>query len=242
MSARVIAVLRVLIVVLIVGIVLVGAGLVRQLVAGSKDVPRTELERAVFAAEEAVRANPNDADARVKLAAAYLEQGSASAALKQAENAMRLAPKDPTAYYIAGLAQERSGDIDGALKRLKTAATMEGQQAGFYQDAYVALSHAYEKKGDVKNAVTALDKAIDYGPENVLVLYERAALAERQKDWYVAALDYAWALQYVPNYQPAQDGLARMRKDHAAESKKALAEIGSDAKFNEPAGETTQTK
>jgi tetratricopeptide (TPR) repeat protein len=234
--------LRALVAVLIVAIVVVAAALVRQLVVGSGGAPRTELERAVAAAEEAVRGNPNDPQARVKLAAAYLEQGSANSAIKQAQNAIRLAPKDPSGYYILGLAEGKSGDSKSAVADLRKAGTMEGQQAGFYQDAYVALAHEQEKAGDLKGAKASLDKAIDYGPENALLLYERGAFAERQNDWYTAALDYGWALQYVPTYQVAQDGLARVKKDHPAEAKKAAADLSTDARFNAPAVSATGTK
>ncbi len=126
MSPRALALLRVLIAVLMVGIVVVGAAITRQLIIGSSGAPRTELERAVMAAEEAVRSNPNDANARIKLAAAYLEQGSAASAIKQAKEALRLSPKEATAFYILGLAESKTGDVDAAIRDLKTASTTKG--------------------------------------------------------------------------------------------------------------------
>lgn len=235
MSPKALSIMRAVIAVLVIAILVVGGALIRQLLAGNSGVPRTELERAVFAAEEAVKANPSDPAARVKLASAYLEEGSPAAAIEQAQNAIRLAPKDPTGYYILGLSESKKGDSASAVKDLKTAVATTGQQAGFYQDAYVSLAHELEKAGDLKGAKSALDKAIDNGPENVLVLDERASFAERQKDWYAAALDYAWSLQYVPDYQPAKDGLSRMQSQHPSESKQAIAQIQSDAKYNAPA-------
>ena len=108
--------LKILIGVLVVGALLVSAALLRFVFAGGKSTtPRTELERAVVAAEQAVSADPNDPDARIKLAAAYYEQGSASAALKQAEVAARLEPQKPDPYYMLGIAQAKLGKTQEAI-------------------------------------------------------------------------------------------------------------------------------
>ena len=101
-------ILQIVTVVLIVGIVVVAGALLRFVFAGGRtDAPRTELERAVVEAEQAVKANPDDPTARVKLAAAYLEQGSGGLALTQARFAVRLQPSDPSPYYVSGWPRTR---------------------------------------------------------------------------------------------------------------------------------------
>lgn len=228
--SRALPLLKVLVVVLVAGVLVVAAALARHLVfGGGNDTPRTELERAVFAAEEAVKASPNDPAARVKLAAAYLEQGSTRLAITQAETAIRLAPEDPTGLYVLGLAQSKAGKPKEAVATLTKTVNTKGQIAQFYQDAYVALARAQERDGDLKAAAASLGKALDNGPENALVYFERGRLYEKMKNYTYALLDYRWAMDYVPNYGPALEAFNRLQKEHPADFKKAEKIFDSDA-------------
>lgn len=219
---RVQTVLKIVIGVLVVAILIVSGALLRFVFAGGRpEAPRTELERAVFESEQAVKANPNDANARVKLAAAYLEQGSNSQALTQARAAARLNPKDPSPYYVLGMAESANGQYGSAVTSLKKAVTTTGQVAQFYQDVYVEMARAQEKLGKVNEALASLGKAIDYGPENSLLLVERAQMFERAKKYYDASIDYVWALYYNPDQPDAKAALARLQTDHAKDVKKA---------------------
>lgn len=228
-SSRILPLLRLAIVVVAVLIVVALALILRDGVfkGGVTQTPRTELERATVAAEEAVKANPNDGTARIKLAAAYLETGATGQAITQAKIAVRLEPKQPDPYYMLGLAEARAGDNKNAIADLTKAVGMKGQQAQFYQDAYVTLAKVQEGAGDRKAALTTLGKAIDYGPENTPILLERAKMYERDSKWYEAAVDYAWALTYVPNDSTARDSLERIKKAHAKEYAKAVAAVSS---------------
>lgn len=208
--------------VLIVGILIVSGALLRFVFAGGRPAaPRTELERAVFEASEAVKANPDDATARIKLAAAYLEEHSNGRALEQAQYAVRLDPATPGPYYVLGLAQDANGKTAEAAVSLKRAADTKGQLAQFYQDVYVALARVLEKQGKTKDALNAMDRAVNQGPENIIVLMARGNLNERQKLWLAAATDYVWSLYYDPGNTEAQAAYNRIAKDHPAEAKKA---------------------
>ena len=232
MDPRSLPYLKALIVVLAAGLVLVTGALVRFIViqGGPRaGAPRTELERAVFAAAEAVKANPDDPTARVKLAAAYLEQDRVDAALEQARIAVRMAPGDPGGYYALGLAQSRAGDLDEAAKSLKKAATTEGQVASFYQDAFTALAAVQERAGDTTEAIRSLTRGIQKGPENALLLYARGRLHEATGSWLFALDDYSAALAFVPTYKEARDGYERVAKAHP-DAVKQLEKAGSTGK------------
>jgi tetratricopeptide (TPR) repeat protein len=223
--------LRVVIVLSVVGLLVVGGLIVRQAVFGpSDDTPKTEGQRAVLASEEAVKASPNDPASRVKLAAAYLEQGSPSLAKEQARIAIRLAPKEPSAYYVLGLSEARLGRSAEAVTNLKKAAETEGQMAQFYQDAYLALAKAQDGAGDDKGAVASFQKAIDNGPENALALYERGSYFERKRQFKNALYDYGWALTYAPNYEPAQAAYNQLAKQYPDLVKELASQEASAAK------------
>lgn len=215
MLTRALPLLRVLAVVLALAVVvlLVAVG-VSMVTGGTPDTPQTEAERSLMAAEQAVRANPEDATARVKLAAAYMSEKRYSDAIDQARTAQRLSPDDPSAPYILGLAQAAGGDTPAALQSLQQATSLQGQVAQFYQDAFVALSHVQEKLGDTDAAIDSMNKAVDHGPENALLLYERGTLFERTGNWSYALQDYLWALEYVPDYEPAVAAFTALSTAH----------------------------
>jgi tetratricopeptide (TPR) repeat protein len=231
-SSRMLPLLRLAIVVMAVLIVVALAFILRDGVfrggLGANQTPRTELERATVSAEEAVKANPNDGTARIKLAAAYLETGATGQALAQAKIAVRLEPKAADPYYMLGLAEAKAGDNKNAIIHLTQAVDTKGQQAQFYQDANVTLARVQEAVGDRKTALVTLGKAIDFGPENTPLLLERASMFERDNKWYLAGIDYAWALTYVPNDSAARTALERIKKDHPKEYAKAVAYVASE--------------
>jgi tetratricopeptide (TPR) repeat protein len=212
--ARTAGIVRAVQLVAILGIVVLLGAIGYQLLGRDFSTPRNELERAQFAAEEAVRANPEDPSARVKLAAAYLESKSPAAALEQAEIAIRLRPDDPTGYYIKGMTLNALGRSDEGIEALTKAAETKGQLAPFYQDVWVALSRAQEAEGLDEEALFSMSRALNFGPENVVLLYERGALYERLENWEFALEDYAAALEYVPNYGPALAAFTRVKDAH----------------------------
>lgn len=222
--------LKAAIVVFAIGLVVVAGLVVNAIVTGGgSDTPRSELERGVFAAEEAVKANPKDPAARVKLAAAYLEQKSPRLAEEQARIAVRLAPKEPAAHYILGLTQAATNKNDEAVKTLKKTVAMTGQMAQFYQDAYLALARTQDETGDEEGARKSYQKSIDFGPENALVLFERGQFFERRKQWANAMYDYGWALTYAPNYEPARERLEALAKKYPKEFERVQESEAKDA-------------
>src|SRR5512143_2448847 len=101
MLSRAVPLFRIITIVLVVALVAIGLLIFREvLFARSDAAPKTEVQRATQAAEAAVKANPKDANARIKLAAAYLEQKNTAKAVEQAEIAIRLKPDEPAGQYI----------------------------------------------------------------------------------------------------------------------------------------------
>lgn len=213
MQSRFALLLRIATVIVVVGIAVV-LGFLLKFVLSPDTVPKTELERAVVAAEEAVKADPENSDARIKLAAAYLESGALSSAEKQADIALRLAPDDPAAFYIVGLVAYKNENYSKAITNLSKAANTEGELAAFYQDAWAALADAYDADGQYQKALDAMDKSINEGPENAQYLVRRAQLYESHKKWADALYDFAVAKTYAPDFQEAVDGFNRISEAH----------------------------
>lgn len=241
MTDRITQALRMGIVVLS-GVLVVLAGLtVWHLVSQDQATPRSELDRAVLAAEQAVKSDPEDPTARVKLAAAYLERGNVRDAMEQARIAVRLAPDDPAGYYVLGLAEVRSGDVGAGISDLKTAAEKHGQVAPFYQDVWLAIARAYERQGDLEQAISAMSRALSYGPENAPLLFERGKLNEKAKRWMDAMDDYAAAIEYLPQHTEAQRRLDALKKSHPEEYRRLLETYGMTSTAEPTSKPTTAT-
>jgi tetratricopeptide (TPR) repeat protein len=211
MLSRATPLLKVLVPVLTIALVVLLAAFARLLIAGTQpEAPRTEMERAAFAAEEAVRANPEDPASRIKLAASYLERKNYAAAVDQGKIAIRLAPDEPAGYYVLGLAEAEAGDPKSAVEHLTKAVETKGQLAQFYQDAYVALSRAQEKSGDMEGAMKSMALALSNGPENAILLYEQGQLYERNQKWVEALENYGWAMEYAPDMQEIEQAFTRL--------------------------------
>lgn len=241
MSSRTLSLLRLLIVVMAVGIVLLGGALLKYVLSqdsGVPGTPRTAAERAIVDAQTAVKADPSDANSRIKLAAALLEIGDTSGAVDQARVAVRLKPSDPSVYYILGLAELKGNQNSAAVSDLTKAVNTVGQQAGFYQDAYVALAQAQQGTGDNKSALTSMNKAIQNGPSNALLYVTRGQMYEKGQRWFDAAFDYSLALQYTPDLSEARTALDNIRKNHPQEYSQAITAASKFFSSQAPAGTT----
>jgi tetratricopeptide (TPR) repeat protein len=206
------AILRGAIVLVTIAIVFVGILVVRAaLQASANRTARTEAERAVLVAEEAVKSDPNDARARANLAAAYLAAGRYSDASKQAEYAIRLNPDEGTGYLVAGIAARELGRYEEAINFMKRALEDQSKTADWYMKAYAELARTYEKANRLKEAKKALDGALGYFPEGADLYYERARITEKLKDYKNAILDYQAVLTFDPTNEAAKEAIKRLK-------------------------------
>lgn len=205
------AILRGAIVVVTIAVVALGVLVVRAAVQRATDTtPRTEAERAVLVAENAVKSDPNDPRARANLAAAYLAAGRYSDASKQAEYAIRLNPDEGTGYLVAGIAARELGRYDEAITMIKRALEDQSKTADWYVKAYAELARTYAKADRLEDAKEALDGAIGYFPEGADLYYERALVTEKLGDYKNAILDYKAVLEFDPENSAAKDAIKRL--------------------------------
>lgn len=206
-------ILKALIVVLVLAVLGTGIAIARYMLLNDDlSAPRTEAERALFLAIQSVKANPNDAQARIKLAAAYLELGRVNNAVKEAKVAARLAPDNGQAHFVLGLAQKEQNNLKEAIKSFEKAANSKGQLAPFYQNCWLEAAQANMDLKDYKKAVKAYEKALDFGPESSPILYSLGVAYEKSGDKVTALAYYEEALEYTPDYKEAVDAAKRLIK------------------------------
>ncbi|HEY0080632.1 MAG TPA: tetratricopeptide repeat protein [Pyrinomonadaceae bacterium] len=124
---------------------------------------------AVAAFKEAVRLDPNFAEAHYRLGLAYnaLEQKDEAkkayeAAVKAYKKLLQSKPKDAEAHYNLGLVYGKLFKPEEAVKELKQAARLNEDDYNMHYE----LGLAYTKLAQYKEAVSAFNRALEISPED----------------------------------------------------------------------------
>lgn len=199
-------------------VVIIGILLFRA-VSSTKEVqtPRTAEERMIYDATLAVKANPKSAKAHTRLAQAYYTGKLYKKALAEAETAISLDKELPEAYYWAGVSAKALKDYKLANNYLIKATKIEGDFAPLYREAWYELGTMYLDLKRYKDAVTALEEALGFGPEYTYVgkalaeAYEKAGMKEK-------ALEELKALaEYNPTDASIMEDIDRLNKELSKE-------------------------
>ena len=114
---------------------------------------------------EAIRLEPDYADAYVNRGAARSDKGDLDGAIADYEKANRLQPDDAVTFYNRGNTRRAKGDQDGAIEDYNEAVRLKPD----YADAYVNRGVARGNKGDQDGAIEDYNEAIRVKPS-----YDRA--------------------------------------------------------------------
>jgi tetratricopeptide (TPR) repeat protein len=170
-------------------------------------------DRAVAAAEAAVRQSPNDIAARDHLAAAYVSAGRLDDGIKQFSQVLDAAPNDRPALLGRGIAYITQANLDPAkvdtakldLARADFQAIVDASKAGEFAATDPQLEQAYYELGVIAvqigkpaDAVTALTEAlkINGGDADALYTFGMALIQTGDPTKGIAAIRHA--VQYVP--------------------------------------------
>jgi tetratricopeptide (TPR) repeat protein len=104
---------------------------------------------------EAIRLNPNDAEAYNCRGVVHYQQGDIKRALADFNEAIRLAPNYAKAYSNRGAVRLLQGDIEGATADYNEAIRLEPNDA----DAYFIRANARDDQGDIQGAINDFQKA-----------------------------------------------------------------------------------
>jgi tetratricopeptide (TPR) repeat protein len=227
-------VVRVLLGVILVAVALVITVVLYALIAGviNPPAPRTAVEFALQRSEAAVKARPGSGKDWADYVTLLMQTGDMGEAKKQLKKARRLV-KDKTLVYLNNVDmailvseskfKEAYAASDGYLKfdeKVRGDAIKEYGARGIVVTpevvagqnqvtaellTYRARAAAGLKKYD--KALEALDFALQSSPGASDILVLRAAVHIQAGDKKAAIADFREALTYIPDYQPALDGL-----------------------------------
>jgi tetratricopeptide (TPR) repeat protein len=184
-----------------------------------------DYDRAIADYDEALKHNPNNADAPGNRGAAYLSKGDLDRAIADLDQAIRLAPQAAGHYSNRAIAYARKGNYDRAIADYSEAIRLNPKQAGSYN----SRSWSFYLMGDYDRAIADADEALRLAPGDANSLDSRGAAwsGKGDQDRAIADLDRAIRLDSMHVAAHSHLGLAWSRKGDfsraMAEANRALA-------------------
>ncbi len=149
------------------------AGACRQLSReGVAAMERGDPTRARTLLDQAVKASPNDVDARRQLAEVMWRSGDAEGALAHVEEAVRLDPTHAPTVVRSGEMLLGRGVADRALERAEQALVLDSALAS----AWALRGCAHRYRGELDKALADMHQALRYNPNATDVLLDAAEL------------------------------------------------------------------
>lgn len=133
-------------------------------------------EQAEKLLRKAVKASPQDADARRHLAEAFWARGERDSAINNMREAVKLEPKHAKTLCRLGQMEAESGQWSVAMHNAEMALSNDAKLA----DAWALRARAHMALGDQEQAMADLFRALEYAPNNRTVLTDLANLYAAQ--------------------------------------------------------------
>lgn len=197
--------LALLVVVLFIALAGVGGFVVRGLLAG--DLRPTSPQDADIARwTEAVKADPNDIDARVSLGYSLQQAGRYDKALDAYKYVIEKDPNNTAAHYNSGVIYDRIGSAGKAEAEWSKVLQIDKTHVL----AAKSLGKFYAQREHYKSLLYVVVPAADANPEMADLQYLVGLAYEKLGDTTRAIKYYQLALEYSPDMKDASDGLGRL--------------------------------
>jgi tetratricopeptide (TPR) repeat protein len=144
---------------------------------------------------EAIRLNPNYADAYYHRGNAFYKLGDKQKAVNDYNQVLKINPNYADAYYNRGVARNELGDKQGAMSDYNQALKINPQEAGAYNNrGTIRLD-----MGDNQGAISDYNQAIKINPNDANAYYNRGNARNALKDKQEAINDYTRAIKINPS-------------------------------------------
>jgi tetratricopeptide (TPR) repeat protein len=162
---------------------------------GDRLAHRHQYAAAIVQYDQALRLDPQDAQAYVERSYAHTYLGQVDAAIADSESALALHDPSGAAYGARGWAREWKGDWDGAHADYDVAIKDNPNVAGYYAHRGWARFRQHENDG----AMTDLNQALHLAPHLSFAYHDRAWLKFMNDDLPGALEDEDAAIEFSPH-------------------------------------------
>jgi tetratricopeptide (TPR) repeat protein/DNA-binding winged helix-turn-helix (wHTH) protein/TolB-like protein len=136
-------------------------------------------DKAIHAAQQALRLDPTTADAHFALGSVYYTTGDADQAVVELQRGLQLAPNSDEGYRRLGSAYLAQGRKDEALQAYEKAI----QWSPYYADNYQMLGDAYVSFGESDRARATFQQLTDLAPGDAVGYEDIGSVYLRQGRW-----------------------------------------------------------
>jgi tetratricopeptide (TPR) repeat protein len=154
-----------------------------------------QLDRAIEDFDQAIRLNPNFAEAYVKRSIAHALKGQPDRAIEDLDQAIRLNPNYAEAFNYRGANYARKFQLDHAIADFDKAIRLNPN----FAEAFSNRGNAYRRKGQLDRAIEDLDQAIRLNPNYAQAFYNRGTAYDRKGQFDRAIEDFDQAIRLNPN-------------------------------------------
>ena len=154
-------------------------------------------DKAIHAAQQALRLDPMTADAHFALGSVYYATGDADQALGELQRGLQLASNSDEGYRRLGSVYLALGRKDEALQAYEKAI----QWSPYYADNYQMLGDAYVSMGETDKALATFQKLADLAPGDAVGYEDIGLVYLRQGRWSQCIPLFQKALAIRPHDQ-----------------------------------------
>lgn len=212
---------------------------------------------AVKAYDEAIKADPSNANSHRLRGRAKREAGDLNGSLKDFDKAIELDPGNHQTWLGRGLTKDKLGDKAGAMADFDRGIAINPNYAAGYnyrasvkldQKDYAGAKAEYDRAiaidpknavsfanrafakanlGDRNGAIADYTKAIEINPNNAIAYNNRGHAKQQLGDLKGAQADYEKAIAIDPNYKTPQNNLAKLKEQMEGGTVTATTNAGS---------------
>lgn len=179
-------------------------------------LPATQFDAKFAQFQEAVRENPDFADAQRKLADELVRRVRPDEAIIHYQKALAIDPDNAETHYNLGIAFIRKGQIDEAIIHYQMALKIDPNNA----EAHNNLGTAFIRKGQIDEAIVQYQRALTINPNYAEAHNNLGNIFLQKERVDEAIIHYQRALAINPNYVEAHYNLgsAFYRKGRVVEA------------------------
>ena len=160
---------------------------------------------AIACYKKAVRIDPREATAHMKLAKAAAKSGNNSSHLDHMYLAYTLKPSLGSAedHFLLGEALKKAGNRTRAISCYEQAIKLQPH----FNEAYRCLGRIFQETGRQRNALACYQAAIRHNPQDAEFQFSLGELQEKQGSWEDAVKAFSRVLEIQPKYPQASQKL-----------------------------------
>jgi tetratricopeptide (TPR) repeat protein len=173
----------------------------------------TTSENIIAQAQQAVEKNPQDPEARLSLAEAYMVNRRFDDALGEANQVMATYPDNQHAWLVVGVANALKGNPKDAVEPLQKYfdANKDSDMPGLnktLQSAAFYLGDSYLQLNQPEKAVPVLEKVVEWSQTDADAMVKLGTAYIAVQRFENAVTMFQAATRFVPNYTEAYQGMA----------------------------------